>query len=322
MKENKTITPELIEKINAFAAANANSDKSIEELYAQFAEENGIEMSMEELARLVASEHAIEIDDDTLDKVAGGGGFDIPDYLQEADPSGSCLTPDTQILLADGTSKRVDEVLDDDILLVWDFDKGCLSASPITFFHRVQEEAPVLRVSFSDGTGVGVVEEHVFFDVTDRRFVAITTDEQETELKGHSFAKLVDGRITEVQLESIRWDGTTDGYYSPISEVHFNCFADGMLSISGFLKGFYNVFDLDESGLKYDAEKKAAEIAAVGEIPYEMLARCGSRELYERNDFGWFGVSLAKGLTTIPEMINLFDFFRPYFIGESAEYVA
>ena len=145
---------------------------------------------------------------------------------------------------------------------------------------------------------------------------------QEIELKGHIFAKLVEGQIKEKKTESIKWDGTAEGYYSPISEVHFNCFADGMLSISGFLKGFYNVFDLDESELKCDAEKNAADIAAVGEIPYEMLARCGSCELYERNDFGWFGVSLAKGLTTIPEMINLFDFFRPYFIGESAEYAA
>ncbi len=252
------------------------------------------------------------INDDILDKVSSGN-FD-PSY----DPSGSCLTPDTMITLADGSAKRVDELADDDQLLVWDFDAGDLAVAPITFFHRVREQAAVLRVSFLDGTSVGVVEEHVFFDLTDRRFVAINSADQETELAGHAFARLAGGRIEEVTLESIRPDGTTDSYYGPVSERHFNCFAEGMLSMSGFLKGFYNVFDLEAGALRYDAAKKAADIAEIGEIPYAVLASCGSRELFDRNDFGWFSVSLVKGLTTLPEAMRLLDFFRPYFVGEGA----
>ena len=123
---------------------------------------------------------------------------------------------------------------------------------------------------------------------------------------------------TKITLTSIRPDGTTDAYYSPVSERHFNCFAEGMLSMSGFLKGFYNVFDLEESELKFDAAKKAADIAEIGEIPYAVLASCGSKELFDRNDFGWFSVSLAKGLTTLPEAMRLLDFFRPYLVGEGA----
>ena len=165
---------------------------------------------------------------------------------------------------------------------------------------------------------MGVVDEHVFFDLTDRRFVAINSADQEAELAGHGFAKCAEGSIEEVTLTSIRPDGTTDSYYSPVSEAHFNCFAEGMLSMSGFLKGLYNVFDLEGGELRYDAAKKAAEIAKVGEIPYAVLASCGSRELFERNRFGWFGVSLAKGLTTLSEALRLLEFFRPYFVGEGA----
>lgn len=252
------------------------------------------------------------ISDEILDKVSGG------EFDPSQDPSGSCLTPDTMITLADGSAKRVDELADDDQLLVWDFDAGDLAVAPITFFHRVREEAEVLRVSFLDGTSVGVVEEHVFFDLTDRRFVAINSADQEAELAGHAFARLAGGRIQEVVLGSIRPDGTTDSYYSPVSQKHFNCFAEGMLSMSGFLKGFYNVFDLEADALRYDAERKTADIAQIGMIPYAVLASCGSRELFDRNDFGWFSVSLAKGLTTLPEAMRLLDFFRPYFVGEGA----
>ena len=115
--------------------------------------------------------------------------------------------------------------------------------------------------------------------------------------------------------EGIMEDGTTDSYYSPVTEAHFNCFANGMLNISGFMAGLYNVFDLEKNELKYDAAKKAAEIEAVGEIPYEVFASVASRELYDRNNAGWFSVSIAKGLTTAEALVRLFAFCRPFFVN-------
>ena len=242
-----------------------------------------------------------------IDPAAGGWCF------------GWCVTPETMITLADGTQKRVDEVKDTDRLMVYDFDNGCIAGASITFFHRMTEEAPVLRVSFSDGTEVGVVGEHGFFDMTDRRFVAVNSEDQEKELAGHRFAKLDAGRITEVTLTGIRGDGTTDSYFSPVTEAHFNCFTEGMLSISGFMKGLYNVFELEETALRYNAEKKAADIKVAGEMPVEALAGTVSRELFKRNGAGWFAVSVAKGLTTVEELVKLFGFCAPFFVEAGKE---
>ena len=226
----------------------------------------------------------------------------------------SCLTPDTLIMLADGSEKRVDGLEAGDRLLVWDFDNGCLTEAPLTFFHAVREEAPVLRVSFSDGTSVGIVEEHAFFDLTDRQFVTISTVEQEEYLKGHSFAKLTDGQITEVTLTGIAEDGAVMDYYSPVTEAHFNCFANGMLNISGFMEGLYNVFALEEDALKYDAGQKAEELQLVGELPYEVFQDLFSRELYERNNVGWISVSVAKNMVRLRDLYDLFDFCGPFFV--------
>ena len=235
------------------------------------------------------------------------------------DPSGCCwycITPDTLITLSDGTTKRVDELNETDKILVYDFDSGEMTEAPITFLHRVNEEAMVLRVSFSDGTEIGVVGEHCFFDMTDRRFIAVNNEEQAKELIGHRFTKLEDGELVEVTLTGIRKDGITDSYYSPVSEAYFNCFANGLLSMSGFMKGLYNVFELEETALKYDAGKKAAEIKAAGELQAEDLAGIVSREFFEKNRGGWISVSIAKGLTTIEDLIRLFSFCRPFFVGE------
>jgi len=226
-----------------------------------------------------------------------------------------CLTPETLILLADGSEKRVDELETSDRLMAWDFDRGCLTSAPLTFFHRVEEEAPALRVSFSDGTELGIVGEHVLFDLTDRQFVAISEAGQEETLKGHRFAKLAEGQMTEVELTGIREDGTAGAYYSPVTEAHFNCFANGMLNISGFMEGFYNVFDLEEDELKYDAAQKAADWAAMGDLPEELYEALVSQELLARNNVGWLSVSIGKGLISAEELYELFDFCGPFFVG-------
>ena len=73
-----------------------------------------------------------------IDPAAGGWCF------------GWCVTPETMITLADGTQKRVDEVKDTDRLMVYDFDNGCIADAPITFFHRMMEEAPVAMMTRSN----------------------------------------------------------------------------------------------------------------------------------------------------------------------------
>ena len=276
---------------------------------------NNKTINNEETMKQTKDMYAVELTEDQLEKVVGGNH-----------PSswcwGGCVTPDTLFTLADGSSKRVDELQDEDYLKVWDFNHGCFAEAGITFFHRVKEEAPVIRVSFSDGTNIGVVMEHVFFDLTERKFVAINSADQAKILTGHRFVKLHGDKLTEVTLTSITEDGITDSYYSPVTEAHFNCFANGLLNISGFMTGLYNVFELEKNALRYNMEKKDAEIRAIGEIPYEVFACVASRELYDRNNAGWFSVAIAKGLTTAEALINLFRLCMPFFIGEKKDSAA
>ena len=317
MKKSFIITNEAVAKFNAYAAENKESGKTLTQLFEEYAKAEGIDITAEEAFEQLKALPADQIAPEILEQAAGGNSYEDPGCCW-----GGCVTPDTLFTLADGTEKRAEELQDEDRLMIWDFDRGCLSEAGITFFHRVKEEAPVLRVSFSDGTSVGVVMEHVFFDLTDRRFAAIRSADQAPELLGHRFARLAGGKLTEVTLTGIEEDGTTDSYYSPVTEAHFNCFANGLLNISGFMAGLYNVFDLEKNELKYDAAKKAAEIKAVGEIPYEVFASVASCELYERNNAGWFSVSIAKGLTTAQELVNLFGFCRPFFVNQNGSAAA
>ena len=73
------------------------------------------------------------------------------------------------------------------------------------------------------------------------------------------------------------------------------------------------------SGVPNNAEKKAADIKVAGEMPVEALAGTVSRELFKRNGAGWFAVSVAKGLTTVEELVKLFGFCAPFFVETGKE---
>ena len=228
---------------------------------------------------------------------------------------GGCITPDTLIALADGSQKRVDELENTDIIKVYDFDNGIVTVAPITLFHRVKKEEQVLRVVFSDGTSIGVVKDHCFFDLTDRRFVTIYTEKQADELDGHMFAVLKDDEISEVELVDIRIDGKTDSYYAPVSEVHLNCFTNNLLSMPGYVRGFCNVFELEENELKYDAAKKAEAIRNVSESNADGLAFITNLDVYKKNKLDWIRVSIAKGMISIQELKDLYVFCLPFFVN-------
>lgn len=227
---------------------------------------------------------------------------------------GGCFTPDTMITLGDGSQKRVDELEETDIIQVYDFDNGKVTSAPITVFHKVEEEAPVLRVEFANGISIGIVKDHCLFDLTDRCFVLINSDAQEEELEGHTFAILKDGEIAAAELTDIRKDGMTDAYYAPVSEAHLNCFANGLLNMPGYVTGFCNVFELEDDELKYDAEKKQEEIEAAGFIESDLFAAIRNTEIYKKNKLDWLGVSVAKGLIDVDKLMEVYNFCLPYFV--------
>lgn len=95
--------------------------------------------------------------------------------------SGSCITGDTKVKLADGKEIPVSELKEDDIIQAWDFDKGCIISVPLTAFFRrkFHNGADVIRVDFEDGSNVGVIKEHLFFDLDEKKFVAVNADSQD-----------------------------------------------------------------------------------------------------------------------------------------------
>lgn len=148
-----------------------------------------------------------------------------------------CFARDTKILLADGTTKFVQDIVYDDLLLVWDFDNGCYSTAYPLWIKMEQATSSYYRCTFDNGAVLNLVGSngrcHRVFSLDRNMF------ESATECVGEHIMTY-DGVATMLSCERI--DDATD-FYNVITERHINLFAEGVLT-SCRLNNIYPIADM------------------------------------------------------------------------------
>ena len=226
--------------------------------------------------------------------------------------SDGCVTGDTLVTLADGTQKRVDALVGDEMLLVWDFYNGEYTSAPVAVIvNHGYGVHTVTNLHFSDDTVVKMIAEHDFFDVDANDFVYITEDNAASYV-GHRFVKM-DGTNKEiVTLMDVTYTEEETGSYSLLTAKHFNCMVEGMLSLtpdpSNKYEKYLHRFAVGEN-MKYDEEQMQADIEKYGLYTYEDFAAYGTYEQFVAFDPGYLKIYVGKGYITFEDIINAFSFW-------------
>ena len=85
--------------------------------------------------------------------------------------------------------------------------------------------------------------------------------------------------------------------YSPVSVYHLNIFANGLLSITGEIEGWFNYFERDDN-LCYCKEQMEQDIEKFGLYEYDDFKEYIRREIFDLLPIPFLKVSVGKGLTT------------------------
>lgn len=169
-----------------------------------------------------------------------------------------CLIEGTQITLADGSTKAVENITYDDELLVWNFYAGRFDkAKPI--WIKVAEVAPRYNlVKFSNGSEVGFVGaggEKGYHRIFNKEAGAFThTGCKDTPNGTTTFAQ--DGTFPTVISQEVVEKEVK--FYNVITDKHYNIFANGILT-SCRLSNKYRIEDMKYVGEKLisDEQEKA-----------------------------------------------------------------
>lgn len=184
---------------------------------------------------------------DTLCSVSGDGTVNV-DFF--------CLIEGTQITLADGSTKAIEDITYDDELLVWNFYDGKFDKAKPSWI-KVEETAPRYNlVKFSNGSEVGFVGAggekgyHRIFNKEAGAFT-YTGNFKETPNGTTTFAQ--DGTFPTVVSQEVVEKEVK--FYNVITDKHYNLFANGILT-SCRLSNKYRIEDMRYIGEKLISEEE------------------------------------------------------------------
>lgn len=146
-----------------------------------------------------------------------------------------CFTEGTLITLADGSTKPIEEIGYDDLLLVYDFDRGEFGYSyPIWITSGTYSNYYLMK--FDDGSEVEIVLSHRLFDV-DGLTYETSIDATYSQIGDRFFRQVLDedGKpiITTPTCISIERIDEKCTYYNLVTSQSFNFFANGLLGATG-----------------------------------------------------------------------------------------
>lgn len=148
-----------------------------------------------------------------------------------------CFVRDTMILLADNTTKPIQDITYSDYLLVWDFDNGCYTSAKPIWIKKTQMANKYYRCEFEDGTILNLVGSdgncHRVFSVDDGAFVYATECIGKNIMTRNGVTKLLSCDAVDEEVE----------FYNIITNHHLNLFAEGVLT-SCRLNNIYSIIDM------------------------------------------------------------------------------
>ncbi len=186
-----------------------------------------------------------------------------------------CLAEGTKIKLSNNTYKKIEDVIYDDELLVWDFDLGTFESAKPIWIKTPQTTDRYNKLVFSDGTILKTIGQHRIFNIEKESFTYPMTDN--TPIGTTTFNSNGD-KITliskEVVIEPVN-------YYNIMTDRHINLFAEDILTSSRY----NNIYPIENMRFVKDTNKLR---------PREEFANISDRFYY--------GLRLSEQKLTIEEI--------------------
>ena len=194
-----------------------------------------------------------------------GGVTIVNDYTVKVTGDGTvsanymCMIEGTQITLADGTTKAIEDITYDDELLVWNFYDGKFDKAKPSWI-KVEETAPRYNlVKFSNGSEVGFVGaggEKGYHRIFNKKAGAFTYTGNFKETPNGTTTFAQDGTFPTVISQEVVEKEVK--FYNVITDNHYNLFANGILT-SCRLSNKYRIEDMKYVGEKLisDEQEKA-----------------------------------------------------------------
>ena len=158
----------------------------------------------------------------------------------------------TLIMLADGSQKKIEDVLPTDKLLSFNHNTGMIEEAYGFMIKRSNYDLSITKVLimfFEKDNQISIVDCHRFFDTILMKYIEINYNNLSDYIV-HKFLtiKYLDGQFKyeEIAILNIEFKMEEVYIYSPLTFININAIIDNLLTApGGNLEGLFNYFDYD-----------------------------------------------------------------------------
>lgn len=214
----------------------------------------------------------------------------------------ACVAEGTLITMRDGSMKAIEMIEIGDEIKTFDHETGESSYSEVCFVWETLSASNAFTLHFENSIDVTVIQEHGFYDTTERNYAFINFDNA-NEYIGHEFYNVDNNNC--VELVSVEKVDRKVNAYAIVTADHLNHTANGMLSMcDGIVVYLANVFEYDEN-MQFDKVDVENSINAYGLFDKaEFLAKYQGWSSEEFDDYNleYLSIAIGKGIMTQEEL--------------------
>ena len=219
----------------------------------------------------------------------------------------TCVSGDTQIMLANGESIEGRNVNVGDEIVTWDFETGSLVTTTVVHVKKTEANLrEVISLIFDDGTVIKMMGIHGFFDVDKNKFVDILA-ESYLDYVGDTFVKInEDGSYSHHKLVDAYKEQECIDSVSIVTNLQLTFITNGYLSYCGNLPTI-NAIPFNGEDMTFISEAELADLVAIyGLYDYENLAKYGLPiEYYYAFKLQYLSIMIGRGEITEERIIEL-----------------
>jgi len=214
-----------------------------------------------------------------------------------------CFAAGTRITMADGSFKKVEDIVVGDIVRTFDHEAGRISFQKVCLSYKGDYKSSKLNLTFASGRTLSIVGTHDLLLKDTLKYVRINSNNVKSYV-GKEFYNAETGNWDK--LVSYEEGKEPVEFYCIYSAYHLNCIAEGMLTCPDDVDFFINIYELD-SNLLADPARLAADIEEYGlrNLAEDYPEYAEFTQLWDELLFKYVNISMAKGLVTKAQLHEL-----------------
>ena len=219
--------------------------------------------------------------------------------------NGVCIYSESEVLMSDGTTKKVRDINIGDLVSTWSFEEGRFVSRPVIFLEKLKNQFTIeIKIYFDDGTSVRVAGGQSYFDIDRLEYFSIN-EENALNYIGTNVMTYDNGKVSQKKIINCETKLVIEDTYEIITAYDFSFIYDNVLSMEPFL--LYKLpFEINEN-LQYDKEQMRADIEKYGLYTYEEWSMYASEELFNLLNGKYFKVAIEKGNFTMEYLLEIIE---------------